>query len=138
MNKRLIFIAIISFAIFTTSCTLWNNKTAPTSQEIKVDTATTSNFQHYDYKVMFYNCENLFDTKNDSTKLDDEFTPEGKKHWTWSKYQRKINNIAKVIIAVGGYNPPDLVGLCEVENRYVLEGLTKYTPLNKAGYRLST
>ena len=54
------------------------------------------------FRLMFYNCENLFDTYNDSLKQDDEFTPEGKRHWTPDKYYKKINNIAKVITGIGG------------------------------------
>lgn len=138
MKKRFLYIIIVTIAFLVTSCSLWrgNKSATETSKGNDTDTTAVTGSKDYDYKVMFYNCENLFDTKDDSVKLDDEFTPSGKKHWTWPKYQRKINNIAKVIIAVGGYNPPDVVGLCEVENRYVLEGLTKYTPLKKAGYKI--
>lgn len=32
------------------------------------------------------NCENLFDCHHDSLKQDIEFTPEGDRRWTTSKY----------------------------------------------------
>ena len=88
------------------------------------------------YRIMFYNCENFFDVYDDSLKLDDQFTPNGMKHWTERKYWTKVYHIAKVIIAVGGFYPPDIVGLCEVENRYVLEDLIYRSPISKFKYKI--
>ena len=89
-----------------------------------------------DYRFMFYNCENFFDTEDDPAKRDDEFTPEGMKHWTPRRYQEKLSHIAKVITAVGGWEPPEIVGLCEVENRSVLDDLTRKSPLKVFGYKI--
>ena len=47
----------------------------------------------------------------------------------------KLAKIAKVIIATGEENVPDLVGLCEVENDHCLKDLTENSPLREAGYR---
>jgi predicted extracellular nuclease len=85
-------------------------------------------------RFMFYNVENLFDTFDDSLKNDEEFTPNGDKFWSKRKYNEKLNHIYKVITAVGEWNSPDLIGLCEVENRLVLEELLNFTPLNKLQY----
>ena len=49
------------------------------------------------YVIGFYNLENLFDTYNDPAKNDEEFLPEGKNKWTEAKYQKKLQNMAKVI-----------------------------------------
>ncbi len=87
-------------------------------------------------RVMFYNMENFFDVAKDSLTGDDEYAPGGKRGWTYNRYQRKINNISKVIIRVGGWEPPDIVGLCEVENRYVLTNLTMNSPLKNIGYKI--
>ncbi len=97
---------------------------------------TNNEFIRGDYRIMFYNCENLFDIFNDSLKRDDEFTPEGAKHWTWGKYLKKVSNISKVITAVGGWEPPEIVGVCEIENRYVLESITQFSPLKKHNYQI--
>lgn len=43
--------------------------------------------------------------------------------------------MARVITAVGEWNPPALVGLCEVENDSVLRDLTQRSPLKELGYR---
>lgn len=83
------------------------------------------------HRVVFYNVENLFDCINDSLKLDDEFTPEGALHWNEYRYTRKLHNIAKVFMAIGEWNFPLLIGLCEVENRKVLQDLIYNTPLKK-------
>ncbi|MCB8965176.1 MAG: endonuclease [Bacteroidales bacterium] len=87
-------------------------------------------------RVMFYNVENLFDPFDDSLTRDEEFTPEGSRHWTWTKMEKKINGIFKVIMAVGEFDPPTLVGLCEIENGFVVYRLIKETPLSKFDYRM--
>ncbi len=90
--------------------------------------------QENKFGILFYNTENLFDTYNDSLKLDDEFTPRGEKHWTYKKYLTKLNYIAQVIYESGGWNPPLLIGLCEVENEKVLNDLIWETGLNNLHY----
>ena len=84
---------------------------------------------------MFYNVENFFDTVDDPNKNDNDFLPEGKKHWTYSRMEEKRNSIAKVVTAVGEGTPVAIVGMCEVENDYVLNSLVKYSPLKKCGYK---
>ncbi len=88
--------------------------------------------------IMFYNVENLFDTINDPAVDDDEFTPEGPKAWNESKYWRKMANIEKVFSAVGSENKqfPAIIGLCEVENRNVLEDLASMEKLIPANYQI--
>ena len=86
--------------------------------------------------AMFWNVENFFDTKNDPNTADDEFTPKGDNHWSWKKFEKKKNDIAKTIMLVADrYGElPALIGLAEVENMYVLQKLIKETPLARAGY----
>lgn len=87
-------------------------------------------------RVMFYNAENLFFPENDSTKRDDDFTQNGIKRWSYYRYQQKLNNIYKVMMAVGGWEPPAVIGFCELEHRRVLEDLINKTPLRKFGYEV--
>jgi predicted extracellular nuclease len=89
-----------------------------------------------EYTVMFYNVENFFDTKNDSLSNDDEFTAAGERHWTWKRFEQKVQHTGKAIIAAGGWQMPDVIGLCEIENKYVLQRLLKDTPLKKVSYRI--
>ena len=86
------------------------------------------------FRVMFYNVENLFDTRDDSLKNDNEFLPDGFMRWTPWKYWEKLRNITRVITAVGGMQSPALVGLCEVENDSVIFDLTHRSPLRTQEY----
>ncbi len=83
---------------------------------------------------MFYNVENFFDVKFDSTKIYNEYTPDGDIRWTNSKYIRKRNSIYKVIQAVGGWKGVGIIGLAEIENETVLLGLIHDTPLNRSNF----
>jgi hypothetical protein len=85
-------------------------------------------------RFMFYNVENLFDTYNDSITDDDEFLPSGLRRWNYSRYTGKINSLCKTILAAGEFSPPAVLGLCEVENRKVLEDLVYGTNLSKFNY----
>jgi hypothetical protein len=87
-------------------------------------------------RLMFYNVENLFDIFDDTLKNDDDFLPGGLMKWTYTRYNKKINSIYKTIIAAGQWNPPEIVALCEVENRKVLEDLVYDTYLSKFNYSI--
>ncbi|MDR0686220.1 MAG: endonuclease [Dysgonamonadaceae bacterium] len=89
-----------------------------------------------DFRVMFYNVENLFDTQDEPRKDDDEFLPEGNRHWNEWRYYKKLTAIAAVISAAGkAWTTPALVGLCEVENDRVMTDLTGHPLLRKRRYR---
>ncbi len=87
-------------------------------------------------RVMFYNVENLFDTFDDPSTNDEEFLPTGERHWTEYRLSDKLEKIAKVIMAVGGWEAPEVIGLCEVENREILEKLLSYTSLKTIPYKI--
>lgn len=87
------------------------------------------------FRVMFWNVENLFDTKDDPRKNDNEYLPDAVRHWNSFRYRDKLKSLAKGIIASGHEFVPDLVGLCEVENDSCLYDLTRRSPLREAGYR---
>jgi predicted extracellular nuclease len=88
------------------------------------------------FRIMFYNVENLFHPDNDPKKRDDEFTPDGTRNWSFYRYKDKIQNIYKVIVAVGGWDLPDIIGFCEIENRQALEDLLQKTPLQNTDYQI--
>ncbi|MCB0456339.1 MAG: endonuclease/exonuclease/phosphatase family protein [Flavobacteriaceae bacterium] len=82
--------------------------------------------------VAFYNVENLFDFEDDPLTFDDDRTPTGKDHWTEEIYNAKLKNMAQVISEIGADvtgTSPVLVGVCEIENRRVLEDLLNQEPL---------
>jgi predicted extracellular nuclease len=82
--------------------------------------------------VVFYNAENLFDVEDESGKEDDEFTPGGAKNWNLVKYEKKVNDISRVISSVNEGDLPEIVGLCEVENERVVRDLI-FTDLMSLG-----
>ena len=87
--------------------------------------------------IAFYNVENLFDFEDDPFTFDDDRTPNGKDHWTEAIYNAKLKNIARVISEIGvdvTGTSPGLVGVCEVENRRVLEDLINQESLLKKEY----
>ncbi|MDR1455989.1 MAG: endonuclease [Tannerella sp.] len=84
---------------------------------------------------MFYNVENLFDTEDDPNTLDEEFLPAGPRRWTPYRYYTHLRQTARVISAVGEWDTPALVGLCEIENDSVAIHLLTRTPLRMQHYR---
>ena len=86
--------------------------------------------------VVFYNVENLFDTENEPGKSDGEFTPEGEKKWDQQRYGKKLADIAKVLTSVNETELPEIIGLCEVENRSVLEDLIETGKLASREYKI--
>jgi predicted extracellular nuclease len=104
-----------------------NNSTPP-------GRASNNQAKRGELRIMFYNTENFFDIYNDSLTRDDEFLPEGSRHWNNKRFTDKLNKLCKVIIAVGGWEPPEIIGLCEVENTSVLYKLIYETPLSKYDY----
>jgi endonuclease/exonuclease/phosphatase family metal-dependent hydrolase len=77
------------------------------------------------FRVMCYNVENYFDCVDDTLTRDEEYLPGGIRGWNYSRYVQKQFNIARVIAAVGGWEPPALVGLCEVESRKAMFDLVR-------------
>ena len=125
MNKNTALI-IFSFLIIV-SC--------KSNKEINEKKTVFENIES-NYRIMFYNLENLYDISNDPDTNDDEFTPEGSRYWTNYRFKTKLNNIYKVIAALGGWDLPAIIGVAEIENRYVLEALINETPLHKSDYNI--
>ncbi|WP_146128731.1 endonuclease/exonuclease/phosphatase family protein [Salegentibacter salegens] len=87
--------------------------------------------------IAFYNVENLFDTENNPFTFDDDRTPEGDDVWTQEKYRDKLQKLAGVIAEIGSettQQPPAIVGVCEIENRKVLEDLINEPKLKPYNY----
>jgi predicted extracellular nuclease len=89
-----------------------------------------------EYTIAFYNQENLFDTVDDPNKDDQEFLPTSDNQWTPDRYQKKLTNMASVIEKLGDADGPELLGVCEVENRKVLEDLASQPALKDRKYKV--
>lgn len=89
------------------------------------------------FLTVFWNLENFFDYRDGGTGGSDaEFTPEGIRHWTSGKFYEKCEMISKSLFWIGErYGQlPDVIGVAEVENRWVLERLLSSTLLRKYEY----
>ena len=90
------------------------------------------------HTIAFYNVENLFDTINDPTINDEEYLPA--KGWTYKNYKKKLDNLSRVLIEIGTNeqqrSSPTIIGVCEVENRRVLEDLVKQPRLINKNYKI--
>lgn len=89
-----------------------------------------------DLTIAFYNQENLFDTEDDPAKDDQEFLPSSEIQWTKERYQRKLTNMASVIEKLGDADGPELLGVCEIENRKVLEDLAAQPAIKNHNYQV--
>lgn len=104
--------------------------------------STVSNAQKKQYKVgtiAFYNIENLYDTLDTPDVNDYEFTPAGPNMWNTARYQKKIENMSYAISQIGSEifpGGPAIIGLCEVENRSVLNDLVKMPSIKANNYQV--
>lgn len=89
------------------------------------------------YRFAFYNFENLFDTYDDSLTRDEEFTPEGIRHWNTYKYYHKLDQLSRVVAQLGDWSNIDVLGFCEVENRYCVEDLLNRDALKREKFGIS-
>ena len=88
-------------------------------------------------KLMFWNVENFFDYHDGGANASDaEFSSRGPRHWTKKRFKAKCDAVSKTVLAAadryGGL--PDVVGLAEVENAFVLRRLLEETSLRKTDY----
>ncbi|MFB0903805.1 MAG: endonuclease/exonuclease/phosphatase family protein [Nonlabens sp.] len=104
-----------------------------------VPAQTTSKAKQYKVKtVAFYPLETLFDRVNDPS-INDEASPimemiEGIRA---DVYQKKLASMARVICKIGAdksESAPSLIGVCEIENRKVLEDLVNHPLLIEFDY----
>ena len=89
------------------------------------------------HTLTFYNLENLFDTINDVNKNDEASPIMEIKFNRGEIFKQKVSNMAKVISEIGldvTKRPPSIVGICEVENRSVVEALISDEKLKKYNY----
>ncbi len=88
--------------------------------------------------IGFYNVENLYDTL-DGPNNDEEYLPGSAKDWNAKRYAKKPEHLAKVLGEMAVDVQPDglvCFGLCEVENRGVVEDLVRTGALTKRGYQV--
>jgi len=88
--------------------------------------------------IGFWNLENLYDTI-DGPNDDAEFLPDGGNRWTGDRYKKKLIRLSEVIADMGAEITPDgpaVLGLCEIENKGVLEDLVKQEKIKSRKYEI--
>ena len=102
---------------------------------LSISLASAQEKKYKVHTVAFYNLENLFDTVK-GPNFDEEYLP--RNGWTSQKYKKKLNNLGRVIQGIGTNDqqkePPTILGVCEIENRTVLEDLVKNHQLADKDY----
>ena len=120
-------IALISILLFFGCQQNVERQKTTTSKTVKLDGVPNKKDKKSEPKnvrVLFYNLENLFDTKDDpNNPNDNEYLPNSHKKWTPKRYETKLKNLAKVIKSAG---VPPIIGVAEIENQSVLEDLMDY------------
>lgn len=89
--------------------------------------------------AVFWNLENFFDYRDGGTgESDTEFSSQGSRRWTSKQFYKKCHLIAKSIFWAGDKygKMPDVIGVAEVENRWVLNQLISSTLLRKYDYKV--
>lgn len=111
------FYCLLYCIIISSICYAKNTFSAPT------DSYSYNDNNDSIFQIVSYNVENLFDTKHDSLYDDFSFLPKGIYRWTPYKYYNKIEQISRVIANIGQWDYPDLVALCEIENKNCLQDI---------------
>lgn len=79
--------------------------------------------------IAFYNVENFFDLEDDPAFEDEEYLPTGEKQWNAEKYQKKLQEIRRVLSAIPPEGKlPAMLGMCEVETAAVARDIVEQLP----------
>jgi len=80
-----------------------------------------------DYLLAWWNLENLFDVENSANRpawLQNELKNEVK-GWTQALLDKKISQLSSIICSLNNLRGPDILGVCEVENKPVVDLLAQ-------------
>jgi len=89
--------------------------------------------------IGFYNLENLYDTIDNPIINDDEFTPNGGKHYSGEIYMNKLFKLAYVLKDLGVQEHPRgaaIIGVAEIENDTVLNDLVNHFLIKSKKYKI--
>jgi predicted extracellular nuclease len=87
-----------------------------------------------EFTIACYNVENLFDTIDNIDVKDEEFLPSSEKLWTSIRYQKKLDDISRVLLEINPSDLPVIIGLVEVENQNVLNDLVHASAFKNQNY----
>ena len=87
-----------------------------------------------EYSIAWWNLENLFDVEDSTNRPEWARTELLKelKGWTGAVLDRKLSQLSLIVRRINEGRGPDILGVCEVENKPVLERLVdKLSPLGR-------
>ncbi|WP_344826510.1 endonuclease/exonuclease/phosphatase family protein [Rurimicrobium arvi] len=88
--------------------------------------------------IAFYNLENFFNPADNPDTDDEDFTTTGSHRYTEEVFRQKTGNMACVLSQLGTDLCPEgasVIGVCEVEDDYVLKSLVSHPLLSGRHYR---
>lgn len=79
------------------------------------------------YQIYWWNLENLFDREDSPDRPDwlQKSLAKELKGWTQEVLDKKIENLSRIIMQFNSGNGPDILGVCEIENKNVIDLLAK-------------
>jgi len=79
------------------------------------------------YRIAFWNIENLFDIEGSPRREEKVARAIGSSivGWTQALLDRKLSQLSSVIRDMNAKKGPDLIGVCEVENKFVVDLLAQ-------------
>jgi len=91
------------------------------------------------YYIAFWNVENLFDVEDSPNRTDklNRTLKNELKGWNVSVLDKKLQQLSKIILQMNDKAGPDILGLCEVENKFVLELLVEKIKSPSRKYKIA-
>jgi len=91
-----------------------------------------------EYFVAWWNLENLFDVENSTNRPDwlQKSLEKELKGWSQNILNTKLNQLAKIIPKLNNNKGPDILGVCEIENKPVLEKLNNCLNIPNRKYEI--
>jgi phenylpyruvate tautomerase PptA (4-oxalocrotonate tautomerase family) len=90
---------------FTTASPLTAEQRARLVESVTTIHQVEATAPRYFVQVVFYNVENLFDTRNDPSTNDEDFLPEGELHWTQDRLATKLDQQVRLAVPAPGPAP---------------------------------
>ena len=114
MPLRKMFVRQMICLLLTAACLL-----TAAAQRPRTGIRPQTNDRRVQTGIAFYDVDKIYDTLPALFYDDEEYTPEGRRHWDTERYRRKIRNTAAVIDSMA----LEVVALWGVENEAVVRDL---------------
>lgn len=114
MPLRKMFVHQMICLLLTAACLL-----TAAAQRPRTGIRPQTNDRRVQTGIAFYDVDKIYDTLPALFYDDEEYTPEGRRHWDTERYRRKIRNTAAVIDSMA----LEIVALWGVENEAVVRDL---------------